>query len=84
MNLSEITGIYLQQFPGGAVAEIRKQERLLERFGQIAFGGFGLVILAAVIGIIYVIITKMILSGANLWSGILVVSVIVLAVLARA
>lgn len=57
---------------------------MLERFGQIAFGGFGLVILTAVVAIVYMIITKMILTGINFWSGILLVTFIVFASLSLA
>lgn len=40
MNLTDIAASFLQQFPHGTIANIQKQERMLERFGQIALGGF--------------------------------------------
>jgi hypothetical protein len=84
MNLTDIAASFVQQFPQGAIANIHKQERMLERFGQIAFGGFGLVILAAVGGMIYMIFTKMILTGINFWSGVLLVAFIIFAALSLA
>ena len=84
MNLTEIAASFLQQFPHGGNTNIRKQERMLERFGQIAFGGFGLVILTGVGGIIYWIVTKTILTGEGFWGGILLVAFMVFAVLTLA
>lgn len=79
MNLTDIASSYLLQFPQGAAADIKRQERMLESFGRIAFGGFGLVILTAIGAIIYLIVTRMILSGTNFWSGILLVAFIIFA-----
>ena len=79
MNLADVTFSYLQQFPDSAATSIQKQERRLERFGGIVFGGFGLVILTAIGAIIYWIVTKMILTGENIWSGILLVAFMVFA-----
>lgn len=81
MNLADIASSFLQQFPGGRIDGLQKQERLLERFGMLAFGGFGLVLLTAIGALIYLIITRMILTGVNFWSGILLVAFIVFATL---
>jgi hypothetical protein len=84
MNLTDIAASFLQQLPHEGAANIRKQERMLERFGQIAFGGFGVVLLTAVGGIIYWIVTKTILTGESFWGGILLIAFIVFAVLTLA
>lgn len=84
MNLTDIAVSFRQQFPHEGSANIRKREQMLERFGQIAFGGFGVVILTGVAGIIYWIVTKVILTGESFWSGILLIAFIVFAVLALA
>lgn len=81
MSLTDISASFLQQFPQGGIANIRKQERMLERFGQIAFGGFGLVLLTAIAGIIYWIVTKVILTGESFWGGILLIAFMVFAAL---
>jgi cation transporter-like permease len=81
MNLTDIAASFLQQFPHEGIANIRKHERMLERFGQIAFGGFGVVILTAVAGIIYWIVTETILTGQSFWGGILLIAFIVFAAL---
>ncbi|MGQ0543217.1 MAG: zinc-ribbon domain-containing protein [Blastocatellia bacterium] len=84
MNLEQTTLSLLEQFPSAQRANLQRQERMLERLGQIAFGGFGVVILTAVGAIIYMIITKMILTGINFWSGILLVAFIFFAALSLA
>ncbi len=84
MKLEEVSALLLEQFPAGTIAEIKKQEQRLERFGQIAFGGFGLVVLIAVIGIIYWILTKVVLSGEGFWSGLLLMAFVIFAVLTLA
>lgn len=79
MNLEQTAMSLLEQFPTAQRANLQRQEQMLERFGQIAFTGFGLVISIAIGAIIYFIITKMILTGVNLWSGILLVAFIIFA-----
>lgn len=84
MNLTDIAASFLQQFPHEGTANIQKREQMLERFGQIAFGGFGVVILTAVAGIIYWIVTKVILTGESFWGGILLIAFMVFAALTLA
>ena len=64
--------------------DLARREQMVERFGQFAFGGFGIVLLVAVGGMIYTIITKMVLSGDQPWAGILLIAFIIFAVLALA
>lgn len=79
MNLEQTASSMLEQYPTGKRLDLQKQERILERFGSIAFTGFGVVIVIAVLGIIYAIVTKMILNGTQPLSGILLVAFIVFA-----
>src|SRR5687768_18148948 len=76
MNLEPVAQSLLEQFPGGGDPDLIRRERRLERFGQFAFGGFGLVLVAAVIGLIYTIFTKMVLDGQQPWAGILLIAFI--------
>ncbi|MBK8467365.1 MAG: hypothetical protein IPL32_16235 [Chloracidobacterium sp.] len=55
MNLEETASSMLEQFPSGAVNALDRQEKALERFGALAFGGFWVVDGAAVVALIYVI-----------------------------
>lgn len=77
MNLEQTALSFFEQFPTAQRANLQKQDRALEKFGQIAFGGFILVILAGIAAIIYVIMTKMLLSGENLWAGIFLIAFVV-------
>lgn len=83
-NLEETAKSLLLQIPSAENANLLRRERLLEKFGNIAFGGFGLVLLIAVGTIIYLIITAMILSGKQPFAGILLTAFIVFAMLTLA
>ena len=54
---------------------------MLEKFGNIAFTGFGVAIITAIGAIIYVILSKMVFSGTQPFAGILMVLFIFFAVL---
>ena len=81
LNLEDTAKSLLLQIPSAETANLIRRERLLEKFGNIAFTGFGIVLLIAIGGIIYAIITGMILSGKNPWAGILMVAFIIFAAL---
>ncbi len=79
LNLEQTAVSLLEQIPSSESAELLKRERNLEKFGNIAFGGFGLVLLTAISAIIYFIITRMILSGTNVFFGILLIAFLIFA-----
>jgi hypothetical protein len=81
MNLEQTASSMLEQFPTAQRIDLQKEEILLEKFGNIAFTGFGIAIGLGVLGIIYVIATKMILSGTQPLAGILLAAFIVFAAL---
>lgn len=81
MNLEQAAQSLLEQFPGGESIDLARREEMLERFGKIAFGGFGIVLLIAVAGMIYTIVTKMVLGGEQPWAGVVLVAFILFAVL---
>lgn len=81
LNLEQTSISLLEQLPNAQAANLTARERRLEKFGAIAFGGFGIVIGLAVLGIIYAILTGMILSGKQPWIGVLLVLFIVFALL---
>jgi len=84
LNLEKTAETLLEQIPSAESAKLFKRERNLEKFGSIAFGGFGLVILTAISAIIYLIITKMILTGSSVFGGILLIAFLVFAALTLA
>lgn len=84
INLEATAASVLAQFPDGANSDLQRQERNLERFGSIAFGGFGVVIVLAVCGLIYWVASKSIMSGDSPLAGALLVAFLVFATLTLA
>jgi hypothetical protein len=84
LNLESAAQSLLEQFPAGRVPGLDRRERMLERFGQFAFGGFGVVLLVAILGIIYTILTRMVLSGEQPWAGLLLIAFIIFAAMTLA
>ena len=81
MNLEQISAAISDQYPSGSMIELERREQRLERFGWIAFGGFGIVVGVAILGLIGIIISRMILTGSQFWVGILLVAFIIFAAL---
>lgn len=81
LNLEKSAESLLEQIPSAESAKLLKQQRNLEKFGNIAFGGFGVVLLIAVLSIIYWIFTTVILTGDSVFSGIMLIAFIVFAAL---
>ena len=80
LNLEGSATSLLDQRPDIGTAH----DKRLERFGNIAFGGLALAGLAAVVGLIYTIVTKFILSGSGVVFGIIMSLLIIFAVLGLA
>lgn len=81
LNLEQTALSLLEQIPSAESAKLLKREKSLEKFGTIAFTGFGLVLLSGIGAIIYLIITKMILTGSSVFGGILLVAFVIFAAL---
>ena len=81
MNLEQVSAAMVDQYPTGSSIDFDRAEKRIERFGSIAFGGFGIVLFLAIIGIIYTIVTKMIFAGEQPLAGVLLVAFIVFAAL---
>ena len=81
MNLEASAASLSEQFPAGERDELVRREEMLERFGQFAFGAFGIVVVLAVVGMIYVILTKMVLAGDKPWAGIIFIAFLISAMM---
>ncbi len=81
MNLEQSAFSLLEQFPGADRRDLKKQERMLEKFGTFAFGGFVVVVILAILAFIYLIFTKMILSGDQPFGGVIAIAFLVFAAL---
>lgn len=82
LNLEKSAESLLEQIPSAESAGLLKRERNLEKFGKVAFTGFGLVLLTGICAIIYLIITKVILSGNSVFGGIMLIAFIIFSALA--
>lgn len=71
LNLEQTALSLLQQIPSAESAKLLKHEQRVKNFGNFAVGSFGLAVFAAICGIVYMILTKMVLSGLNFWGGLL-------------
>src|SRR5829696_2733811 len=81
MNLELVAQSLLEQFPAASHANLEGRERRLEKFGQVAFGGFIFVLVVAVLGMIYAVLDRMVFSGNNPMVGILLMAFMVFAML---
>jgi len=84
LNLESSAASLLEQIPSAEAAKLLKREKNLEKFGNVAFGGFGLVIAIAVAALVYWIFAKMVLSGENIFGGILLMAFMIFAALTLA
>ncbi len=84
MNLEQATQSLLEQFPSGSRPDLDRREHRIEKFGQLAFGGFMVVVAIAVLGLIYTILDRMVFSGDNPLVGVLLTAFIVFAALTLA
>jgi hypothetical protein len=83
LNLEKTAEFLTEQFPELGKKELLRQQILLEKFGALAFCGFGVVVVMGVGAIIYSIITKMIIPGPGdkVFTGILLLAFMVFATL---
>lgn len=81
MNLEGTAASVLEQFPDGSRSDLQRQERNLERFGKVAFTGFGIVIGVAVLGMLYTVLDRFILSGDSPVTGIIFIAFAIFAAL---
>src|SRR5688500_15461366 len=73
LNLEQTAVSLLEQIPSAESAKLLRREKSLEKFGTIAFTGFGLAILTGLGAFIYFIIKTMILTGSSVLGGILLI-----------
>ena len=79
LNLEQTALSLLEQISSTESTELLRKQRNLEKFGAIAFGGFGLVLLTALTAIIYFIFIRMIWSGESVFFGILLIAFMIFA-----
>jgi hypothetical protein len=83
LNLKK-TAESLAEQRGGEVSSHDRSVAALERFGGIVFTGLGISVAAGIIGLLYVIITRMIISGSQPIAGAVLAAFVLFAGLALA
>lgn len=81
LNLEKTAESLAEQIPSAESARLLRREKLLERFGNFALGGLGVVVLLALTILIYTIIEKYLVGGTNIYFAILTVGFIIFAFL---
>jgi hypothetical protein len=81
LNLTDVSKTLPEQIPSAESASLSRREKLIERFGNFALGGLGVVILFAVTILIYTIVEKFLVSGTNVYFAVLPAAFIVFAFL---
>ena len=79
VNLEGTTASLLEQFPDGTRSDLQRKEQSLDRFGSVAFTGFGIVIGVGLLWLLYYIFERMVLSGKQPVPGILLIAFIIFA-----
>ncbi len=81
LNLEKSAESLVEQMPSAQTANLLKHEKLIERFGNFALGGLGVIGLIALTAGLYVLVTKLIITGTNIFAAILLISFFVFAIL---
>ncbi len=81
LNLEKSAESLLEQMPSAQTANILRHEKTVERFGNFALGGLGVVGLISVTAIIFYLVQKFIVSGTNIYVGLLLISFFIFAIL---
>lgn len=81
LSLEKSAESLLEQLPTANSANLLKREKLIERFGNFALGGLGIVVLIGLTVLIYTIIDRFLYNGTNIYIAILLIAFIIFALL---
>ncbi|MGI8641656.1 MAG: zinc-ribbon domain-containing protein [Pyrinomonadaceae bacterium] len=81
LNLEKSAESLIEQMPSAQTANLLKHEKLIEKFGNFALGGLGVVGLIALTAGLYVLVTKIIVTGTNVFAAILLIAFFVFGLL---
>lgn len=81
LNLEGISEFLLLQIPSAESANLLKHEKAIERFGNFALGGLGVVGLVAFSAGIFYLVSKVLVTGTNVYAAILLIGFIVFGLL---
>ncbi len=81
LNLEKSAESLIEQFPNAQNASLLKQSQLIEKFGIFALGGLGIVGSIALIAGFYVLVTKVLVTGTNVFAMLLLIAFAFFAIL---
>jgi glucan phosphoethanolaminetransferase (alkaline phosphatase superfamily) len=81
LNLEKTAESLIEQIPSAESASLLRREKLIEKFGNFALGGLGVVILFGVTILIYTLVEKFLVTGTNVYFAVLLIAFIVFAFL---
>lgn len=81
LNLSKSAESLIEQMPSAQSANLLRHEKAIERFGNFALGGLGVVGLIAITAMLFYLVQKFIVSGTNVYAGLLLIAFFVFAFL---
>jgi hypothetical protein len=84
LNLEKTAQSLLEQLPTAESANLMRQTKLLEKFGNVAFGGLATVLLLGISVLVFTIFNKMVLSGENILFGLFLIAFVIFAMLTLA
>jgi len=81
LNLEKSAESLIEQMPSAQSANLLRREKAIERFGNFALGGFGIVGVVGVASLLWILVTKVVLTGTNVFAAVLLISFFVFAIL---
>jgi uncharacterized membrane protein YvbJ len=81
LNLTDVSKTLLEQIPSAESARLLRHEKTIERFGNFALGGFGVVLLCGVTALIYTLVEKFLVNGTNVYYAVFMIAFIIFALL---
>lgn len=81
LNLEQISNSLVEQLPSAQKASLLKNERAIDRFGQFALGGLGVVGLIGISAGIWILVRRVLLTGASPLATALLIAFIIFALL---
>jgi len=81
LNLEKSAESLVEQMPSAQSANLLRREKAIERFGNFALGGLGVVGIIGIATLLWILVTKILLTGTNVFAAGLLISFFVFAIL---
>ncbi|MDQ3712826.1 MAG: zinc ribbon domain-containing protein [Acidobacteriota bacterium] len=81
LNLEKSAESLVEQMPSAQSANLLRHEKAIERFGSFALGGLGVVGIIGIAALSWILVTKVVLTGTNVFAAVLLISFFVFAIL---